>query len=1230
MVRFHSPLRGIKLIAVNAELVGSPPPPYSPKRPRELQASASAQNSVTPSPSDTMSPGTDYSLSGTPLSAATAMSMYGSSPLQYGRRSPRSAVHARHGNSPATSSTACFPPPPPAGKRARSSSKNHADRLLSAITSRGKNANTSSPVNAIDSLHETTAQVLAGAPEALQAGSSFRPPGARRAASTGAIGLGPSTSRSSNVPNSDIYQTGMPLPPPPPGPPPAGLRSQSLCRNSEPSSSTYDPNGIVRNRHPPGRGTNLGAVPPTPADWRDEEGGDPRHWPHRPDLPERLQLDTRNQVQQPSAEDNSTILPASRQVSDVSRNRQDFSSGTLLRSPAVRNRSVQGIRERRNESRSGKARVAKDSDDVADNSDPWADALSNVKPTDLVLPTNGDGLLRRRVSTRSTPRSAKNPRGLDEILGSADMRMSSGQGSSFDSSYSTPRPESARFGQVQGGSTPTTPFSANKESHQKLRVNDRYSPSLPFKTIPTPPLQHSGGTLRSPQPIQPPRDEPRPVSHLLHTPNPDLPIEILPLGPESSQPLSVSNNIDNPVTFAQRAIERHRKFVESEAAAANDSQRLHLFTLYMLAESRIRRTRYSSTFDEEEINPSELVQGMFDVSPTTSSQNNEESVEPTTKTSVGGSRRSSGTSFADSHSRNASTTATSDVLLALDTSVPSQAEASRRNDYVPCLSPIASMSAVTWYDGAESRGRAPSRWWEGESHHSSHEDGFKVLERSKRESKYMGVPLEGRNIPAFNDSGTSQVNCSHRNEASTSQAPAYESDEYPPEKASWYEESSNSYPYPYPPTPQSAPYTPDPRRLDISRLVTLPPPFPRHHPAVNNSHPDLADIRNVVRSLNDLTEVESTRQIYKTQILEKRKRADSWVKHQRSLHSQDIQFRMENGEISQVQFDQAEADIEAKEAKSKKDITQATFDLFQNIVVSPLHALFTERINKATNSFDQLSSRLFSDAQSHSPNLPQEEGDEQPELLEKLTQLKWLFEARENLHQETYNLLSERNDTYKAIVLLSYDQLHDHEKLADAEAFFAKDAQTRKVAFESAALKRFDHFLSIIESHVTRGVEIQLSAFWDIAPPLLSLLQQIPTDNLQTLNILIPREELDETPLYWTYPLRYLYSLVSHAESSSRQFIESQVLLWCLLQEVREATMRAKWRFQESKGEVGWEKVEEREREKKAVLDDLKEKVGVVEGQWGEALGGVICKVKEGVKRYLEERGGWDEELEGV
>ncbi|KAK5239407.1 hypothetical protein LTR16_011969, partial [Cryomyces antarcticus] len=52
----------------------------------------------------------------------------------------------------------------------------------------------------------------------------------------------------------------------------------------------------------------------------------------------------------------------------------------------------------------------------------------------------------------------------------------------------------------------------------------------------------------------------------------------------------------------------------------------------------------------------------------------------------------------------------------------------------------------------------------------------------------------------------------------------------------------------------------------------------------------------------------------------------------------------------------------------------------------------------------QLCSGLLIDAQDPNPNQTQEEGDEQPELLEKLTLLKWLSETREQLHQELFDL----------------------------------------------------------------------------------------------------------------------------------------------------------------------------------------------------------------------------------
>lgn len=160
---------------------------------------------------------------------------------------------------------------------------------------------------------------------------------------------------------------------------------------------------------------------------------------------------------------------------------------------------------------------------------------------------------------------------------------------------------------------------------------------------------------------------------------------------------------------------------------------------------------------------------------------------------------------------------------------------------------------------------------------------------------------------------------------------------------------------------------------------------PRHHPAVNNSHPDLADVRAVVRTLHDKEEADIVTDSYHTQSRVKRQRADSWCKHQRSLHRQNI----EHGHIPRMDIHDAAFELEEKITSSEKEIAQTDFEDFQQIVLQPLHALFSDRIRLADISLDKLSNRLFSDAQSQSPNMPQEEGDEEPELLEKLTQLKW-------------------------------------------------------------------------------------------------------------------------------------------------------------------------------------------------------------------------------------------------
>ena len=188
----------------------------------------------------------------------------------------------------------------------------------------------------------------------------------------------------------------------------------------------------------------------------------------------------------------------------------------------------------------------------------------------------------------------------------------------------------------------------------------------------------------------------------------------------------------------------------------------------------------------------------------------------------------------------------------------------------------------------------------------------------------------------------------------------------------------------------------------------------------------------------------------------------------------------------------------------------------------PLNDLLTSRITRATELYDDLARRLFDNGQ-NDVDMPQEEGDDRPELLEKLTLLKWIFEARESLHRAIYDLLSERNTRYSEVIITPYRLTGNSEKLKSAEAFFAEDAMKREYAFANEVLNRTRDFRGAVDEAVQRGVALQLSAFWDIAPPLSRLLESIPLD-LRGFNIKIPMSEFDENPTYRDHPMQYLLS----------------------------------------------------------------------------------------------------------
>ncbi|KAK1755626.1 hypothetical protein QBC47DRAFT_192000 [Echria macrotheca] len=797
------------------------------------------------------------------------------------------------------------------------------------------------------------------------------------------------------------------------------------------------------------------------------------------------------------------------------------------------------------------------------------DATHGQPLGDIVIP-NASGLQRRLTITRGTPRSGKTDESNLESRGSTPRV--SGLGSAHNSSDQL---------------TPTNPLSPRQMQKQP----EGYHAIAP-RALPTPPTgsRSSSGTPRSPS---------RALTRQAVT-------------------------TQSTEQFARGTIERFTAFAEGEAAAATDAERVRLFAEFFVNESRIRRERYAAAIGAMGSEIFDLTRDLFRPMPgRRESMNSATSgtVDLTPQSSEPRSHRGSAGSAIAGHGTNSAASTPS----SMPSSSPTVAAASsnpnwQSSNYMPSLSPILSMSVSDVLDEEDSRGRPASRWWEADSADAA----SGRLERSKRESKYMGVPKEAREaLQWVDDPHSSPAGPSNRNSA----------EEYPPEKVGWHEPELVSTPQP----PQlrhslqsvstPTPTTPNPAHLDVSRLVTLPPPYPRHHPAVNNNHPELAQTRNAVRIISDMTEIDAIRERFRQGSAKVRTDATEAAKQRRQALRENLQQEISSGSIGYAEAAAIEADAKTEEQNKVKELEKKDFDEFQTAVVVPVNEILQARITQATELFDGLRGRLFEESRGSNPNLPQEEGDEQPELLEKLTLLKWIFEARETLHRSLYDLLSDRNDRYRDMVLVPYKLAGQEDKVASAKAFFTQDGAKRALAFSEDVLRRTQEFRDVVEETVVRGVEVQLSAFWDIAPPLKRLLDKIPAD-MEGFYIQIPHSEYSENPSYHDHPLQYLFSLLLHTEKSTYQFIESQTNLLCLLHEVKEACVSAKAKVMEHDGRDP-ARVEEMRREEGARLtDDLKEKVRVVQDQWVCALGETVDGVKERVGGWLLETGGWDESFE--
>lgn len=1113
----------------------------------------------------------------TPISAATTVSQEVPSGRRYGAPRPVSMAV----DSPVGGWAAAFPPPPP---------------LFNRVVSAGQVPNSHTPENVADGIHQPR-------PIGHHTNGSIRPPTAVRAASTGHVTMSQESSRNASRPSSNsspaaqLYE--QHVPPPPPGPPPASSRSPSV--SSAGGSHGLHPAARPQSRQP----SLLGRSPELVATSGDEVAN--IHSAARTRAPPPLDLVT----VQGSSSDEGIGSGDPRRLS------------ALVRSPALRDPSGSGIRERRNNSRQRRDPSVDAQSATSTSSNPWADALeSAVRPSNLVLssPSTPSSSRTRQRAARLTPTSALSVKSDDGMALRDDATKPSSSRSA--STHSTLKSESI----MSGSRVAHTPPSSAQ--HISFNVYPDTDGHLPPRGLPTPP---TGGfpQERKPFPLRS-RDASldRPVSHLLHLPNEasEIPSLLSPRRP----PVELTEQQKRSVEIA---VERHRSFLEQEVLAHTEEDKLQLFAEFVVTESQIRRRQWNDVWKKEYSDIGDLKTRLFEL--------------PKEKAAA----RPSSSAKTDSP------VVSSPYPLSLNTrggpksqNSPGRPESTWWSNYQPCLSPIVSLQE----DEMSSRGRPPSRWWESGT--GSGSDGrARKVDRSKRESKYMGLPREIREAMQWGDIAEESneglgLSISNPGKAAAAPYAGLGANEYPPEKVGWHESSSlqgeSMDPPPlYPPGHASLP-----SKIDMSRLITLPPPYPRHYPAVNNSHPDLVSYRATVRSVTELGELQSARERYKAQLETIDKENKERLSEIRKQFRANINTQLGEGSITYAEAAEAEVAFKAEEARLIKDKVQAEFDCHENLVLKPMHQLISDRITKTTAAIDDLRDTIAEAAKHRTPNQAQEEGDEMPELLEQLTQLKWLFEARETLHRELFTLLSDRNAKYKQIVILPYQQSGNNEKIRSTSAFFARDAHDRQQKYRNEVLTRSRELQDIVDRNVSEAVELQLSAFWDIAPALSAVLSKIP-DDLRSFELDIPTSELEENPSYAVYPLQYLWSLLSHAEKSSYQFIESQTNLFCLSHEVKSGVMRVTASLsaaqraaqkaasptsssaapspsdagplsplitdEEARARVA--------REEEALTSQLKDMVRTVEGQWAEALGSQMQAVKERVRAELEQMGGWDE-----
>lgn len=705
--------------------------------------------------------------------------------------------------------------------------------------------------------------------------------------------------------------------------------------------------------------------------------------------------------------------------------------------------------------------------------------------------------------------------------------------------------------------------------------------------------------------------------------------------PVSSQPTSSSRQIPTTVFTSSEVgspseasvidigLERLLDFHQRESAATTDQERLRLFAHFIVKESKWRREHYSPVFNAMAPELYNIIGCLWDFPNEAPALPRDEYID-----AIGPESRARSLDAAldsTTPSETPMTPATdSDSLYEISNSDVGLVAQTQVDRFKPSLSPIPSMNVSTIADESDSRGRQPSRWWDG----SSGEAQRGGIERSRQETKYMSLH------PDIIHSPRSPLDAAN---------PA---DEYPPEKVGWHEETTTDSPQTSQANVKSSRAQPSMLPLDVSRLVTLPPAYPRHYPAVNNCHPQLEPPRRKHREIADLEEIEKIRASFENEEARLQQVIDSTRTQRVNSFRAGVQHDIDRGVIDREIAIEADRRFRAHEHQIVADAARTAYERFQTNLFEPMNRMLDQKISEADVCINMMTLALTSTASSeHSSNASvQVGGDEEPELLEQLTLYKWLFEIRETLHNDVFDssVLEKRKWRMSEKSGPEYRSLPRSQRDKD-NAQFAAEIQGMHLVFATTANSRYQDLQSSIKRHVLNGVEAQLNAFWDICPRILEVVQRVPISSdeadslLSHLPVIIPALDLAENPSMKQFPAQYLFTTLTHAQNSLRQFVDAQIDLLCLQHEIQTATCAAEARMVQAQrlaegvapaADVEGEMSRATRLGEEALLVELKGRVRDIEEGWSAALGDALMRARAAVRGYLERCGGWDDALE--